>query len=146
MNLLFTGHDFKFLTPVIEYFQNRQGVSVRIEKQRGHDMVEIAEAEENCAWADIIFCEWAMDNLSWYSRNKRPGQLLICRLHSQELRVKPKYLAATNWENVDNLILICPSNEKLMLEKFPDSEKLCNAPDLRRTPPGRMGGVPVGDL
>ena len=121
MNLLFTGHDFKFLTPVIEYFEKKAGVSVRIEKQRGHDMEDIAEAEENCRWADVIFCEWAFDNLRWYSQNKRPGQILIARLHSQELRVKPKYMKVTNWANVDHMILICPSNEKLLLEKFPET-------------------------
>ena len=77
MNLLFTGHDFKFLTPVIEYFEKKAGVSVRIEKQRGHVIEDEREAMRNCRWADVIFCEWALDNLRWYSQNKRPGQVLI---------------------------------------------------------------------
>ena len=119
MNLLFTGHDFKFLTPVIEYFEKKAGVSVRIEKQRGHVIEDEREAMRNCRWADVIFCEWALDNLRWYSQNKRPGQVLISRLHSQELESVDKYINATEWENVDNLILICPANHRRMLEKFP---------------------------
>ena len=119
MNLLFTGHDFKFLTPVIDFFRNIPGVNVRIEKQRGHVIENIEEAEQNCLWADVVFCEWALDNLLWYSKHKRPGQMLLARLHSQELESVDRFINATNWEKVDHLILICPANHRRMLERFP---------------------------
>lgn len=119
LHLLFTGHDFKFLTPVIDFFEENPNVDVRIEKQEGHYLKEIEEAEVNLEWADVIFCEWALGNLVWYSNHKKEGQLLISRLHSQEIESVPHFLDETNWDNVDKLIVICPLNKERMFERYP---------------------------
>lgn len=119
INLLFSGHDFKFLTPFIDYCRENPRLSVRLDKHRGHVVDSETTAEECCRWADIIFCEWAMGNLVWYSRHKRPGQLLIARLHSQEIESCRHFLDETDWEKVDRLILICPRNLDWMREHFP---------------------------
>jgi glycosyltransferase involved in cell wall biosynthesis len=67
--------------------------------------------------ADIIFCEWALGNAVWYSQHKLSHQKLIVRLHLQEMKLP--YLDQILWENVDALILICPLNYNLILERFP---------------------------
>ena len=46
---------------------------------------DVSTSESMAAWADVVICEWAGPNAVWYSRNKRPGQRLIVRLHRFEL-------------------------------------------------------------
>ena len=122
LKFLFCGHDFKFLTPVINYVSSREDVETKIQNCRGHGLTqeETAEAEKLNAWADIVFCEWALGNAVWFSRHKRPGQLLIVRMHHQEYYGgKLPYLDQIDWDAVDALVVICPDAVKQTLKRFP---------------------------
>lgn len=121
MNFLFCGHDFKFLTPVMNYVASRRDVTVRVQQTKGHtlDEANLKLAEENVAWADIVFCEWAMGNAVWYSEHKRPGQLLVVRMHFQEFHDGLPYLDQVRWESVDSFVVICTDAIAYVREHLP---------------------------
>lgn len=120
LHFLFNGHDFKFLTPVMNYVSSRPDVETKVLTHAGHVLSDLKEAETLNAWADIVFCEWALGNAVWFSQHKRPGQLLVVRMHAQEFRARQlPYLGQMDWNAVDRLIVICPAGEKYARENLP---------------------------
>lgn len=115
--ILFNGHDFKFLTPVISHYQANPKFEVLIDSHPGHVVADVNKSSHMLNKADIIFCEWCLGNAEWYSQNKLPHQILIIRLHHQEIGLH--FLEKINWVNVDKIIFICQNNMRLFLEKFP---------------------------
>jgi glycosyltransferase involved in cell wall biosynthesis len=121
--LLFSGHDFKFLQPVITHYENEPGFTVLIDTHKNHVIDDERKCEELNLQSDIVFCEWALGNAVWYSRHKLPDQKLIIRLHRQELTLP--YLDQIDWKNVDRLIHICPYNVEQFNHRYPNlSEKV----------------------
>lgn len=90
-----------------------------MDEHKGHVITDTAKSQRLLDKSDIIFCEWCLGNTEWYSKNKRRHQILITRLHAQEIREDLPYLTNTNWRNVDRIIFICPRNMNLFLERFP---------------------------
>ena len=121
LHFLFNGHDMKFLTPVMNFVAAQDDIEVKVQKQRGHVLTleEKKEAEQLNAWADIVFCEWALGNAVWFSQHKRPGQLLVVRMHFQEYHAGLPFLSEMNWPAVDALIVICPAAVEYMAEHYP---------------------------
>lgn len=106
VNLLFAGHDFKFIDKFIDYCKNSGRYNVKIDKWKGHVGHDEAYSKECINWADIIFCEWGLGNAVWYSNNKLNYQKLIIRVHSQERR--SKFYEKFNIDNIDKVITITP--------------------------------------
>jgi len=105
--ILFAGHDLKFLTDTINAYEQDEQFNVLIDQWSGHTKHEEAESLQKLEQADIIFCEWGLGNIRWYSQHKKPGQRLVVRLHLQENR-RPDYLAEANREAIDRYIFIAP--------------------------------------
>jgi glycosyltransferase involved in cell wall biosynthesis len=121
MTLLFAGHDFKFLRPVIEYFDLKPEFRVLLDRIEGHMIRDVRTSATLLTQADIVFCEWCLGNAVWYSRNKLDHQRLIVRLHHQEIGPSAMhYLDGVKWGNVDRLIFICQNNMDRFLERFPE--------------------------
>ena len=104
--VLITGHDLKFIKPLIEQFSSSAKFAVRTDQHSDHAMADKSVAKKHLLWADSIFCEWAMGNAVWFSRNKKPGQILVVRLHLQEVQAKLPFLWEINWQAVDHLVCI----------------------------------------
>lgn len=119
--ILFNGHDFKFLKPVIEHFKTHPEYEVSIDEHKGHMITDPKKSKALLEKADLIFCEWALGNAEWYSANKKSGQRLIIRLHRQEINLD--YLHRINWNNVDIIIFIAPLLLSTFLERFSSIEK-----------------------
>ena len=115
--ILFNGHDFRFLSPVIQYFDNHPDYQVLLDEHPGHVIVNTRKSAELAEKANIIFCEWCLGNAEWYSNHKKKNQKLLIRLHHQEIDLH--YLDKIYWENVDVIIFICQNNMRIFLEKFP---------------------------
>ena len=90
---------------------------VLIDEHQGHQIASEVRCRELLPAADIIFCEWCLGNAVWYSRNKSSRQVLVVRLHLQEMRLP--YLDRIQWDNVDALVLICPLNRDRICERYP---------------------------
>lgn len=116
--ILFSGHDLRFLKLVIRHFKNRLDYHVLLDHHPGHVITDTEKSAELLEEADLIFCEWCLGNAEWYSHNKKEGQKLLIRLHSQELGLH--YLNSIYWENVDGIIFISQNNMRIFLERFPN--------------------------
>jgi glycosyltransferase involved in cell wall biosynthesis len=117
VNILFNGHDFKFLQYLIDYYLQRQDFRVIMDHTGGHTIADKKKSTGLLKDADLIFCEWALGNAEWYSHNKLPGQKLVIRLHLQEMTLR--YLDNMKWENVDQIVFICEENMEVFLQRFP---------------------------
>ena len=119
LRILFSGHDLKFLGPLLSHYENDSRYDVLIDEHEGHVIKDTKKCQNLLKGADIIFCEWCLGNAEWYSNNKKENQLLLIRLHHQEIYQNLPYLDRIKWENVDCIIFICQKNMSLFLEKFP---------------------------
>ena len=121
IRFLLAGHDLKFTGPFKDYFSNDPRYEFRVDEHPGHEIASEKQSRECLAWADVIFCEWAMGNLVWYSKHKRPGQLLFARLHSQEWNYRERlgHIYKTDWKKVDKLFLVTPFIYDHMIREFP---------------------------
>ena len=105
--ILFAGHDLKFLTDTINAYQEDENFQVLIDQWQGHTRHDETESLAKLEQADIIFCEWGLGNIRWYSNHKKVGQRLVVRIHLQENR-QPQYLQEADREKIDRYIFIAP--------------------------------------
>jgi len=128
INLLICGHDLKFITPLIERCRNNKLYNVRILEHQGHLITDEIAANEGLEWADVIFCEWALGNAVWFSQRKRSEQVLIVRLHLQEVQARDRisFIWEINWKKVDRLILITDHLYDWMRKEFPMIASKCS--------------------
>lgn len=113
-NVVFAGHDFKFLNGFIG-FVRAQGWNVSIDRWFRHSRHNWLYSMYQLQRADVIFCEWGLGNAVWYGRNKRPGQLLVVRVHAQEVR--GGYLSKVPKDKVDMFIFVSEHVRRTALSK-----------------------------
>lgn len=101
--VLIAGHDLKFANAFIGELKS-SGARVLIDKWENHTQHDEKRSLELLESADVVFCEWGLGNIRWYSRNIRPGQRLVVRVHLQEL-FRP-YLSQTVHKNVDAYVFV----------------------------------------
>lgn len=121
--ILWAGHDFKFLRQIRESVERAGPYRGLTDEYKGHTIRHPERSRELLRQADVIFCEWCLGNVEWYSKHKQPHQRLVARLHHQELDLP--YLDRIRWDNVDRLIFICPRNMDRFLVRFPSMEPKC---------------------
>ncbi len=128
VKLLICGHDLKFLRSFIDHMEGSESFDVHVLNHSGHHLDSISEARKWLEWADVIFCEWALGNAVWFSQHKKPGQVLIIRLHAQEVRARDRisFIWEIDWEKVDRLVLITDHLYEWMINEFPQlKSKAC---------------------
>lgn len=101
--VLIAGHDLKFAAGLVEELKSN-GHTVVFDRWLDHNKHDEAKSRALLQDADIVFCEWALGNAVWYSRNKLPHQRLVARVHSQEI-FRP-YLKDVEFQNVDVLVFV----------------------------------------
>jgi glycosyltransferase involved in cell wall biosynthesis len=121
LRILFAGHDFKFVRPLVTHYEHHPDFRVLTDEYRGHVIGNTTRSARLLREADVVFCEWALGNAEWYSQHKRPDQTLIVRLHRQELTVP--YLDSIEWDAVDAICFICSHTREQFLERFPGLER-----------------------
>jgi glycosyltransferase involved in cell wall biosynthesis len=104
LRVVIAGHDLKFFTPLIAYFNLQPGLEVRVDQWAALGEHDEAVSTEMAAWADVVICEWCGPNAIWYSRHKRPGSRLLVHLHRFELY--SHYPAQVKIGNVDQVICV----------------------------------------
>ena len=101
--VLIAGHDLKFAASIVRQLE-AEGHRVTFDEWNGHSGHDEAQSRSLLEDADVIFCEWTLGNVAWYSNNKSVNQRLVSRLHLQELSTD--YLKYINYENVDSMIFV----------------------------------------
>jgi glycosyltransferase involved in cell wall biosynthesis len=116
INLLFAGHDLKFVNKIINHFKGIDNVEVKIDKWNGHAIHNETVSKSMLEWADVIFCEWCLGNAVWYSKNKLSHQKLYIRLHKQEINTD--FINNVIWKNVEKIIFIAPMIKEIVESKI----------------------------
>ncbi len=129
VRVLVAGHDLKFFALLQDALESTGKFEFLVDVWAGHDKHDERKSLELLERADVIFCEWCLGNLKWYSNNKKPHQRLVARFHAQE-RTLP-YLAESNWENIDHISYVSEfiRKEGQSVFGFPD-EKTSVIPNL----------------
>ncbi|KKC49286.1 hypothetical protein VE23_22965 [Paenibacillus sp. D9] len=112
INVVFAGHDFKFIQSAIDYFVVQPEYEVKIDPWTGHNKHNEEHSKHCLEWADVIFCEWGLGNAVWYSNHKIKGQKLIVRMHRQE--IETVFPVNYQLDNIDHIVAISP----YILEEF----------------------------
>src|SRR5699024_7679189 len=98
LTVLLAGHDFKFFSEISTSIR-QAGHRIIVDHWESHTDHDEESSRRLLAEADVIFCEWSLGNIRWYSHNKLPGQKLVTRFHAQELRTK--FLREADINNID---------------------------------------------
>ena len=117
LRVLFAGPAFNFIDAVAARLARLEQCEVRLE--RWWDIGARPTAANRAAndWADVVVCEWTGANAVWHSRNKRPGQRLIVRLHRFEKDTR--WPRAVDWTAVDQLVAVSPAYRDLLRGELP---------------------------
>ena len=99
--VLVAGHDLKFFTLLQKKLEATGQFEFLTDQWQGHNKHDEAKSRALLEQADVIFCEWCLGNLKWYSHHKQPHQRLVARFHLQERELP--YVAEANWENIDHI-------------------------------------------
>lgn len=114
--VLIAGHDLKFAKFIMEEIGQADDLELLVDQWQGHSKHDETKSIELLNQADIIFCEWGLGNIVWYSKHKKHGQKLITRIHAQEL--KTRHLDQCNHDNIDNYIIVSPYYFELIIAEF----------------------------
>ncbi|MCQ2000399.1 glycosyltransferase [Arthrobacter zhaoxinii] len=98
--VLVAGHDLKFAAGIIDALE-AAGHMVATDQWQDHNRHNEEQSRSLLADADVVFCEWTLGNAAWYSKNVRPDQRLVTRMHSQELFTRyPRELDLSSIQSV----------------------------------------------
>ncbi|QSB14249.1 glycosyltransferase family 4 protein [Natronosporangium hydrolyticum] len=102
---LVAGFDLKFAADLAQQLDRRPDLAVTVD-----DWPELGRPTRHTRArlraADAIFAEWARTSAIWLARHKRPGQLLVVRLHRFEL--DSHYPGQLPVDAVDAMVYIAP--------------------------------------
>lgn len=101
--VLIAGHDLKFAAGLMSDLEGR-GHNVTIDQWQGHNQHDEERSSALLADADVVFCEWGLGNLVWYSNHVTDRQRLVTRIHLQEIHLP--YLARARHEAVNAYMFV----------------------------------------
>lgn len=120
--LVLAGHKLNFMDPIIP---NLLGTwDVVVDQWKNHTRHDEERSRDLLEKADAVFCEWALGNAVWYSKNKLPGQRLVVRMHAQEVTLP--FIDQMDWSAIDRIITICPHYHDDLLGRIPSFSRRAN--------------------
>jgi len=114
--VLVAGHDLKFFTQLQKSLEATGNFEFLIDQWKGHNSHDEAQSLKLLEQADVIFCEWCLGNVKWYSHHKKPQQRLVVRFHAQEIR--SVYLRDAKWDAIDHIGFVSEPMRRKTLEIF----------------------------
>ncbi len=114
--VLVAGHDLKFFTLLQKKLEATGQFEFLVDQWQGHNKHDEAKSRDLLEQADVIFCEWCLGNLKWYSHNKLSHQRLVARFHAQETRTP--YMGEANWANINHVSFVSEHTRRQALEVF----------------------------
>ncbi len=104
IRVLVAGHDLKFFTPLQKRLEETGKFEFLVDQWAGHNSHDEKKSLELLPQADVIFCEWCLGNLKWYSHHRLPHQRLVARFHLQERELP--YVSESDWNRVDHIAYV----------------------------------------
>lgn len=115
--VLVASHDLKFFTLLQKELEKTGLYRFIIDQWQGHNKHNEQKSLKLLNQADIIFCEWCLGNLEWYSKHKKTNQKLIARFHAQEGKLP--YLENSKLDAIDHISFVSEHIRKDALGKVP---------------------------
>ncbi|MBD3896229.1 glycosyltransferase family 1 protein [Halomonas sp. ML-15] len=130
LKVVLAGHDLKFARELIEYFESRVDIELKIDYWRSLREHDEYESKKLAEWADIVFCEWCAGNAVWYSENINPSKTnLFIRFHRIEILME--FAPKVRMEAVEKVLFVGPHFLRQAREKFSwPMEKLSLLPNF----------------
>ena len=124
------GHDLKFARELIEYFEARNDIELKIDKWASLREHDESLSRKLADWTDIVFCEWCAGNAVWYANNIDSADTrLFIRFHRIELLME--FAPVTNMDNVEKIFFVGPHILEQAKKKFDwPEEKLSILPNF----------------
>ena len=122
--ILIAGHDLKFAKFIMEAIEARDDLALLVDQWQGHSKHDEDQSHRLLNQADIIFCEWGLGNVVWYSRHKKAGQRLVTRLHLQEITTR--HPEQFKHEAIDAYIMVSPYWFEKFVHEFSLERKKSN--------------------
>jgi glycosyltransferase involved in cell wall biosynthesis len=113
--VLVAGHDLKFLGPIREAIA-ATGATLAEDVWQSHTEHNEAASRAILEPASVVLCEWCLGNAVWYSRNKRPDQRLVVRMHRMEAYTD--HPRDVEMENVDEVVCVSQHIADEAIERF----------------------------
>lgn len=117
LTVLVAGHDLKFFHPLKQALEATGRYDFLMDEWTGHATHDEQNSLFLLSQADIIFCEWCLGNLEWYSHRKLPHQRLVARFHAQE-RLLP-YFGRSAHDAIDHLVYVSDALRDVALALCP---------------------------
>ncbi len=141
--ILVAGHDLKFFSLLRKKLEETGRYKFIVDKWQGHNKHDEEKSLSLLKRADIIFCEWCLGNVKWYSEHKFPGQRLVARFHLQEKGLP--YLGESDISAIYHISYVSDQIKREALEvvKIPPEKTsvIANLMDEEKfTPLEKMGG------
>ncbi len=114
--VLVAGHDLKFFTLLQSKLEATGRFEFLIDHWQGHSSHDEVRSRKLLELVDVIFCEWCLGNLKWYSHYKKPHQRLVARFHAQEVRVP--YMREANWDAINHISFVSEHIRRKALSVF----------------------------
>lgn len=100
-DVVVSGYDLKFVRELAAALDVTYGLRMQLDEWPDLHR-RSPRTRRLAARAQTILAEWARPSAAWLARHKRPGQLLVVRLHRYELTTN--YPAAIDIERVDAVV------------------------------------------
>lgn len=132
--IVLAGHDLKFIAE-LESHLKQLGHMVKRDPWNWGSPRNRQRTDYLCAWADIVFCEWALANSVWYSQNLDPQKRLVIRLHSQEVRSRARdFPSRLALNNVDAVVFVSDEIKAMAIKELHwSTERLVTIPNFVNT-------------
>lgn len=132
LRVLVAGHDLRFFAPIMRELGSQ--FEFLVDDWQGHSTHDKRKSQALLQHADVIFCEWCLGNIEWYSRHKREHQRLYGRLHNQELNTR--HLCNSKYENIDGIVFVSEHTRRAGVQRFgleqPKTRVIPNGIDIAR--------------
>jgi glycosyltransferase involved in cell wall biosynthesis len=114
--VVIAGHDLKFIKPFYPHF-TKAGLRLLLDFWQSHHTHNERASQRLVAQADTIFCEWMLGNAIWYANHRREGQMLVGRLHLQE--VEHALFRHIPFAKFNSVIFVAPHILRKSIRKTP---------------------------
>jgi glycosyltransferase involved in cell wall biosynthesis len=148
--VLVSGFDLKFVRELAARLDSGHGLRVRLDEWPGI-RIPSGRTRSLAAAADTVVAEWARPNAGYLAQHKRPGQILIVRLHRYELTTR--FPAEIDIDRVDAVVYVSQHVGREITERLGwPKEKLIYIPnfvdidafDRQKLPAARFGIGAIG--
>ena len=114
LNILINGYDLKFMKSLYPLLEKEYNLTII--EHSDYLLIDKEACLKALETADIIWCEWLVENARWFSYNVKEFQRLIIRAHRFELYKNYGY--KLKMENVEKIITVGYYYYEEFIKKF----------------------------